>query len=77
MSKFKQKMEHAYGIGPDTSNGHTQFMAGARAALELAADDLIQHDTHRYAGRENLAYNAAMDFVDGQLRTRAKELSDG
>jgi len=78
MSAFKAKLEarrNEERCPVDGAEWIDGYMAGARAALEIAADGLLAHDTHRYAGDMNGAYNAAMDFADEQLRARASEIA--
>jgi hypothetical protein len=75
MGTFKQLIEHAYGIGPDTGNGRTQFMAGARAVLEIAAEQL-ERSAGKYIGEphadESIAREACWYALT--LRALAKEI---
>jgi hypothetical protein len=65
---FKERLEERR-TAFDKAYPSEQFMAGARAALELAAEDM---DAQRV-----LRWMKTPDKVADELRTRAKELSDG
>ena len=77
MSTFKEKMEEAYSVGPDNISNHVQFMAGARAALEIAAEQL-EKAAGRYVGEPNADESIAREACGYALTLRrmAKELGE-
>lgn len=94
MKTFKERLLDRFksdlGIRPEAWTSHGvesgTFMAGARAALEMAADildddfnnwrKLAAYDPKRFPGAPCEAVDG-IDFSAGQLRELAKELSDG